>query len=49
MAYKDRENELAYNYRGEKERDLKYTGETNSVGYTEECYGDGQGVQIGNK
>ena len=40
------QREGAYKYRGEKERDLKNIGETNSLAYSEECHGYRQRVQI---
>ena len=43
------ENENPSVCKGNKERDLKEIGETNSLGYSEECHGDGQRVHMGSE
>ena len=42
------ENERACKYRGKKEREIKSIGEINSLAYSEECYGNGRRVHMGN-
>ena len=49
MGLKMSQREGAYKYKGEKERDLKSPGETNSLAYSEECHGDGRRVGMENK